>query len=124
MEFSVLIKELKSGQIKPVYFLHGEESYFIDEIVHYIEKNVLSDAEKAFNQAVVYGKESDFKQVLDLARQFPMMSERRVVIIKEAQEMLNACHEYLEASGLTHCKNDFIIIDIESEEELNLAESI
>ena len=87
MDFNSIIKSLDEKQIQPVYFLHGDEPYYIDVITNHIEKNILSESEKAFNQAVVYGKEVDFKQVLDLARQFPMMSERRVVIIKEAQEM-------------------------------------
>lgn len=84
-----IISDLKSGQIAPIYFLHGEESYFIDEVSDYIEDHILNEPEKAFNQVVLYGKETDFKQVLDQAMQFPMMSERRVVIIKEAQSMRN-----------------------------------
>ena len=82
-----IISDLKSGHVLPVYILHGPEALFIDEVVAYIESNMLSDAEKAFNQSILYGREVDFKQVLDHARQYPMMSERRVVILKEANYM-------------------------------------
>jgi len=82
-----IIKALKKKEYAPIYFLHGDESYFIDEVVDYIEKNILDEGEKAFNQVVLYGKETDSKQVLDQARQFPMMSSHRVVVIKEAQSM-------------------------------------
>jgi len=70
-----------------VYFLHGEEPFFIDKIVKVVETDILDEMQQAFNQAVLYGKEIEFKQVMDHARQFPMMSEKRVVIIKEAQQM-------------------------------------
>jgi len=87
MEYSQIISDLKNGNYAPVYFLHGEEPYFIDLITDWIEDNVLGDAEKGFNQVVLYGKETDFKQVMDQAMQFPMMASYRVVIVKEAQSM-------------------------------------
>jgi len=87
MDHLSIIKDLKKKEYAPVYFLHGDEPYFIDEVVNYIEKNVLNEGERSFNQVVLYGKETDFKQVLDQARQFPMMASHRVVIIKEAQSM-------------------------------------
>jgi len=65
----------------------SEEPYFIDLISNYIEKNVLDEGEQSFNQVVMYGKETHFKQILDQARQFPMMASHRVVIVKEAQEL-------------------------------------
>ena len=80
-----IINEIRSGSPKPVYILHGEEPYYIDQIVGEVESAVLTDAEKAFNQVVVYGRDIDIKTLQDEARQFPMMSQRRVVIIKEAQ---------------------------------------
>ena len=86
-EASAIIKELKTGNFKPVYILHGLELYFIDLVVNYIEKHVLSEAEKAFNLSVLYGKDVGFKQVLDHARQYPMMASHRVVILKEAKAM-------------------------------------
>lgn len=87
MEYLDILKSLKSGQYAPIYFLHGEEAYFIDRVSDYIEHHVLEESEKAFNQIVMYGKETDFKQVLDQAMQFPMMASHRVVILKEAQSM-------------------------------------
>lgn len=87
MSASKIISEIKKGNTAPVYFLHGEESYFIDKIIKTIETEILDEMQQAFNQAVLYGKEIEFKQVMDHARQFPMMSEKRVVIIKEAQQM-------------------------------------
>ncbi|MFZ1749196.1 MAG: DNA polymerase III subunit delta [Saprospiraceae bacterium] len=82
-----IIQDIKKGNISPIYFLNGDEPYFIDLISDYIQKNVLTEAEQAFNLVVLYGKELEFKQVVDEARQYPMMSSRRVIIIKEAQSM-------------------------------------
>ncbi len=82
-----ILKELKAGQYNPVYLLHGEEAFFIDQVSDYIEEHVLDDGGKAFNLSVLYGREVDSKQVLDHARQFPMMASHRVVIIKEARGM-------------------------------------
>lgn len=87
MNFSDLQKDIQKKQFKPVYILHGEESYYIDELVASFEKWVLTEEEKSFNQSILYGKEIEFKQVLDAAKQFPMMAERRLVIVKEAQEL-------------------------------------
>lgn len=95
MTHQQILSDLKSGKVAPLYFLHAEESYFTDTIVNYIEDELLDEAEKSFNQVVLYGKESDYKQVLDQAMQFPMMSKYRVVIVKEAQEMRS--FENLEA---------------------------
>lgn len=82
-----ILSDLKAKKYSPVYFLQGEESYFIDVISDYIEANVLSDADKGFNQVVVYGKDVTMATVLTHARRFPMMSQYQVVIVKEAQEI-------------------------------------
>jgi DNA polymerase-3 subunit delta len=87
VKFEAIISDLKQQKYHPVYFLSGEEPYFIDLISDYIEHKVLSESEKAFNLLVLYGKEIDAIKVMDNARQFPMMANRRVVIVKEAQEM-------------------------------------
>jgi len=87
LTFDAILKDLKNKKYSPIYLLHGNESYYIDKISDYIEKNVLDDGEKAFNQATLYGKDTDFKTVVDEARQFPMMAPFRVVVIKEAQDM-------------------------------------
>jgi DNA polymerase-3 subunit delta len=86
-DFSRILNDLKRKEYKPVYFLHGVESYFIDAVSDAIENDILSEMEKAFNLTVVYGKEVDFKAVIDSARRYPMGAERQVVILKEAQGM-------------------------------------
>jgi DNA polymerase-3 subunit delta len=82
-----ILSDLKARKFNPVYFLQGEESYFIDLISDYIEAHALSEAEKGFNQVVVYGKDVTMATVLTHARRFPMMSEFQVVLVKEAQEI-------------------------------------
>src|SRR6187549_4078846 len=82
-----ILTDLKAKKFSPVYFLQGEESYFIDLISNYIEANALSDAEKGFNQVVLYGKDVTMAAILTNARRFPMMAERQVVIVKEAQDI-------------------------------------
>lgn len=88
-EYQRVLKNIKDKDFKPIYFLSGPETYFIDVITSYIESNVLSEEEKAFNQTILYGKDIERKEdwfsVLDAIRRYPMMSERQVVIIKEAQ---------------------------------------
>ncbi len=85
--FDQLIKDFKNKQFAPVYFFHGVEPYFIDELMDYLEDKALDDGEKAFNQTVLYGKEVDHRAVVDTAMRFPMMAERQVVLLKEAQDM-------------------------------------
>ncbi len=78
---------VKARKFDPVYLLQGEETYYIDLISSYIEANALSDAEKGFNQVVVYGKDVTVATILTHAKRFPMMSEKQVVIVKEAQDI-------------------------------------
>ncbi len=87
MTYKQILTDLKKKQYKPVYFLHGEESYFIDKIAKYIEDNVLSESEKAFNFSVYYGKELDSKTLIDAASRYPMMAPYQVIIVREAQAM-------------------------------------
>ncbi|MDR6944893.1 DNA polymerase III subunit delta [Mucilaginibacter pocheonensis] len=82
-----IIKDLKNKKLKPLYLLHGEEPYFIDLISNYIEHNLLSEAEKGFNQTVVYGKDTEMMAVLNAAKRYPMMADYQVVLVKEAQDM-------------------------------------
>jgi DNA polymerase III subunit delta len=82
-----ILSELKARKYSPVYFLQGEETFYIDLISDYIEANVLNESEKGFNQVIVYGKDAAMATILTHARRFPMMAERQVVIIKEAQEI-------------------------------------
>ncbi|MEI6815019.1 MAG: DNA polymerase III subunit delta [Bacteroidota bacterium] len=89
MTFDAIIKDLKNKIYHPVYFLQGDESYYIDIISDYIEKHVLNDGEKEFNQTILYGKDVDVATVLSHAKRFPMMSNYQVIIIKEAQDIKN-----------------------------------
>ena len=87
MTYDQLIGDLKNRVYSPVYFLCGEEPYYIDLATAFIAGNVLTEAEQSFNQTILYGKESEAMQVSDLARRFPMMASHQVVVVKEAQEM-------------------------------------
>jgi DNA polymerase-3 subunit delta len=87
MTYEQVIGDLKNKSYKPVYFLWGDEPYYIDLVTSYITRNVLSEAEQSFNQSILYGKDSEAAQVSDLARRFPMMAPHQVVVLKEAQEM-------------------------------------
>jgi len=87
MTYEQIIKDLQNKIYKPVYYLMGSEPYYIDKITDYISKNVLPEADKAFNQTILYGKDVDLGTVINAARRFPMMSNYHVVIIKEAQNI-------------------------------------
>ncbi len=82
-----ILKDLKNKKYKPIYLLHGEEPYFIDLISNFVEHKLLSDAEKGFNQTVLYGKDIDVMTVLNAAKRYPMMADYQVVLVKEAQDM-------------------------------------
>ena len=86
-EVTQLLTDLKRKIFKPVYFLSGEEAYYIDLISDYIEKNVLDENEQEFNQTILYGKDVDLNAIISAAKRFPMMSEYQVVIVKEAQNL-------------------------------------
>lgn len=86
-EFNQILLDINRRLFKPVYFLCGEEPYYIDIISDKLEASVLDENEKEFNQTVVYGKDTDLGTILGLAKQFPMMSEYQVVIVKEAQNI-------------------------------------
>ena len=86
-ELDLILKNIKNKEFLPIYFFHGEEPFFMDVAVKSFENDVLEEDEKAFNQTVVYGKDTTFSDVLSLARQFPMMGEKQVIILKEAQEI-------------------------------------
>jgi len=87
MTAAALQSDLKSRKFKPVYLFHGEESFYIDLFSDYIENNLLTEAEKGFNQTVLYGRDTDIMGLLNAAKRFPMMSEYQLVMVKEAQEM-------------------------------------
>jgi len=85
--YAEVINDLKKKIFKPVYFLTGDESYYIDKIADYIADFVLEESEKSFNQSILYGKDVDVPAVINAARRFPMMSNYQVIIVKEAQNI-------------------------------------
>lgn len=82
-----IVNDIKAGNIKPIYFLMGEEPYYIDKLAEYIEKNILSEEEKGFNQTVLYGRDVSVDDVVSAAKRYPMMADRQVIIVKEAQDL-------------------------------------
>ncbi|MFV0377909.1 MAG: DNA polymerase III subunit delta [Mangrovibacterium sp.] len=87
MTFDDILDNLRKKIYHPIYFLMGEESYFIDEIADYITQNVLTEAEKGFNQHILYGKDADADTIITYARRFPMMASHQVIVVREAQNI-------------------------------------
>lgn len=87
--FDDILKELKSEKYYPVYYLMGEEPYYIDKIADYVTDNILSEEEKEFNLTVLYGMDTNISTVINAAKRYPMMSKYQVVVVKEAQSMRN-----------------------------------
>ena len=82
-----IINEIKAGNIKPIYFLMGDEPYYIDKLCEYIEKNILPEHERDFNQTILYGRDVTVEEIVSTAKRYPMMADRQVVIVKEAQDL-------------------------------------
>lgn len=97
--YESVMSELKGGSFKPVYYLMGEEGYFTDRITDYIMENALSEFERDFNLTVYYGLDTDIDTIVTAAKRFPMMAERQVIIVKEAQMLknLDSLQYYLQA---------------------------
>jgi DNA polymerase-3 subunit delta len=91
-----LITDIKEGKIAPIYFLMGEEAYYIDAISDYIESNVLAEDEKGFNQMVLYGKDVSVQDIVSNAKRYPMMAERQVIIVKEAQNLIKTIEQLVD----------------------------
>ena len=86
-EINQIVADIRDGNLKPIYFLMGEEPYYIDKISNYIEDHVLDESEKGFNQVVMYGRDVSVEEIIASAKRFPMMAERQVLIVKEAQDL-------------------------------------
>lgn len=95
MAVEKIISEWKKGVFKPVYWLEGEEEYFIDKAINYAEHHILNESEASFNLTVFYGREANWADVINACRRYPMFSERQVVVLKEGQQMRDI--EKLEA---------------------------
>lgn len=87
MDYKSIIKDIENRKFEKIYLLHGEEGYFIDEITNALLNNVLEEHEKDFNQVILYGKDADVLNIVSEVKGFPMMSEYKLVIIKEAQDL-------------------------------------
>ena len=85
--YEEIARDLKNRVYKPVYYLMGEESYYIDRISDYIAQTVLTEEEKEFNQTILYGSETDVAAIINAAKRYPMMAEYQVVVVKEAQHI-------------------------------------
>jgi len=85
--FEEIMSDLKKRIFKPVYFLAGDEPYYIDLITDFIQEKVLAESEKSFNQVVLYGEDTTVNSIIETSRRFPMMSSHQVVIVKEAQAL-------------------------------------
>lgn len=87
MSVEKILADWKKLKFKPVYWLEGEEEYYIDKLMQYAEHNILSEADAGFNLTVFYGKDADWTAVINACRRYPMFAERQVVLLKEAQQM-------------------------------------
>jgi DNA polymerase III subunit delta len=87
MNVEKLLSELKNRRFSPVYWLEGEEEYYIDKIIHFAEHSILTEAEASFNLSIFYGRDASWADVINACRKYPMFSDIQVVILKEAQDM-------------------------------------
>lgn len=103
MSVEKIISDWKKKTFKPVYWLEGEEEYFINQATNYAEHHILNESEAAFNLSVFYGKDADWASVLNSCRRYPMFAERQVVLLKEAQQMkdIEKLEAYIEAPLLS-----------------------
>ncbi len=90
-----ILTQIKNGTTQPIYFLMGEEPYYIDVISKYIEDKVLSEEEKGFNQTILYGRDIEITHIIEAAKRFPMMAEKQVIIVKEAQDLTRVIDQLL-----------------------------
>lgn len=86
-EIAKIVADIKAGILKPIYFLMGDEPYYIDALSDYIEKNVLQEQERDFNQTILYGRDVTVDDIVSAAKRFPMMADKQVIIVKEAQDL-------------------------------------
>ena len=98
MNYKEIVISIKNKNLQPVYFLMGDEPYYIDKLLDEFTKNVLSKEEQEFNQVILYGKDTTTEQVIAESKQFPIGSEKRVIIVKEGQQLKNIekLESYLE----------------------------
>jgi len=86
-EIVKIVNDIKNGKVRPIYFLMGEEPYYIDKLSDYMEQHLLTEEEKGFNQTVFYGRDVSVDDIVSTCKRYPMMAERQIVIVKEAQDL-------------------------------------
>jgi DNA polymerase-3 subunit delta len=98
MSAKQILTELKKRNFKPVYWLEGEEEYFIDQVMNYAENSILDEKERSFNLTIFYGKDADWPAIINACRRYPMFAEKQVVLLKEAQQMrdIDKLESYIE----------------------------
>ncbi|HMQ44589.1 MAG TPA: DNA polymerase III subunit delta [Mariniflexile sp.] len=89
-EVKQIVTDIKNGHLKPIYFLMGEEPYYIDRISEFIEDHVLAEEERGFNQMVLYGRDVTVEDIISNAKRYPMMADHQVIIVKEAQDLVRS----------------------------------
>ena len=108
MSVEKIISSWKNKEFKPVYLLHGEEDFFIDQITEYAEKNILTESEASFNLTVFYGKDAEWTDIINACTSYPMFSDKQLIILKEAQQMKDLSK--LESYILNPLKSTLFII--------------
>ena len=108
-EIIKIVKDINEKRIKPIYFLMGEEPYYIDKLSDYIEQNVLTEEEKGFNQTVLYGRDVSVEDIISTCKRYPMMAEYQVVIVKEAQDLIKTI-ENLESYALNPTPTTILVV--------------
>jgi len=98
MSAEKILKDWKNKLYKPIYWLEGEEDYFIDKVMHYAEHNILNESEASFNLSIFYGKDASWSDVVNACMRYPMFAEKQVVLLKEGQQMkdINKLEGYIE----------------------------
>src|SRR4028119_1387778 len=98
MSVEKIIADWKKKNFKPLYWLEGEEEFYIDEVMNYAEHHILSEADASFNLSVFYGKDANWTEVVNACSRYPMFAERQVVLLKEAQHMrdIDKLESYIE----------------------------
>ena len=89
MNYKDIVLSINNNNFSPIYFLMGDEDYYIDQLTALFTEKVLSEDEKAFNQTILYGKDTEVNQIISESKQFPIGAEKRLIIIKEAQNLKN-----------------------------------
>lgn len=107
--FEEIISDIKQKTYQPVYFLYGDEGFFIDQITEEISNNVLPEEERSFNQTVLYGGDVELADVVMAARRFPMMAEKQVIIVKEGQEIAGIAGELKESQKAENKENPLTV---------------